>query len=100
LLDSLGKEVFAPAVTLVERPHLSRAPASSWFDDEGVATRDRDVVKEGVLRGYFLGSYSARKLGIEDYRQRGRQSQSDLQSGDLDLPALIRRMGPDCWSPS
>ncbi len=65
LLDSLGKEVFSPIVTLVERPHLPRAPASSWYDDEGVATRDRDVVKDGVLRGYFLGSYSARKLGMK-----------------------------------
>src|SRR6266571_2381554 len=64
LLDSLGKEVFSPIVTIVERPHLARGPASSWFDDEGVATRDRDVVKDGVLRGYFLGSYSARKLGM------------------------------------
>src|SRR5467141_1895268 len=92
LLDSLGKEVFAPVVTLVERPHLPRAPASSWFDDEGVATRDRDVVKEGVLRGYFLGSYSARKLGMKTTGSAGGNHNLILQGGDLDLPALIRRM--------
>src|SRR5260221_513106 len=81
LLDSLGKEVFAPIVTLVERPHLPRAPASSWYDDEGVATRDRDVVKDGVLRGYFLGSYSARKLGMKTTGSAGGNHNLILQGG-------------------
>ena len=65
LLDSLGKPVFSPLINIAERPHLPRAQASSWFDDDGVATRERDVVKNGVLQGYFLGSYSARKLGMQ-----------------------------------
>src|SRR2546422_3561739 len=93
LLDSLGKEVFAPIVTLVERPHLPRAPASSYFDDEGVATRDRDVVKDGVLRGYFLGSYSARKLGMKTTGSAGGNHNLILEGGELDLPALIGKMG-------
>src|SRR6266571_2810863 len=93
LLDSLGKEVFSPIVTLVERPHLKRAPASSWFDDEGVATRDRDVVKEGVLRGYFLGSYSARKLGMKTTGSAGGNHNLILEGGGLDLRGLIRSMG-------
>src|SRR2546421_150411 len=93
LLDSLGKEVFAPIVTLVERPHLPRAPASSWFDDEGVATRNRDVVKEGMLRGYFLGSYSARKLGMKTTGSAGGNHNLILEAGELDLPGLIRTMG-------
>src|SRR5438552_11290589 len=93
LLDSLGKEVFSPIVTIVERPHLARAPASSWFDDEGVATRDRDVVKDGVLRGYFLGSYSARKLGMKTTGSAGGNHNLILQGGDLELSGLIRKMG-------
>jgi PmbA protein len=93
LLDSLGKEVFSPLVTLVERPHLKRAPASSWYDDEGVATRDRDVVKEGVLRGYFLGSYSARKLGMKTTGSAGGNHNLILEGGKLDLPGLIKTMG-------
>jgi len=93
LLDSLGKEVFAPIVTLVERPHLSRAQASSWYDDEGVATRDRDVVKDGVLRGYFLGSYSARKLGMKTTGSAGGNHNLILGGSELDLPGLIRKMG-------
>jgi len=93
LLDSLGREIFSPLVTLVERPHLPRAPASSWYDDEGVATRDRDVVKEGVLRGYFLGSYSARKLGMKTTGSAGGNHNLILEGGKLDLPGLIRKMG-------
>jgi PmbA protein len=93
LLDSLGKEVFAPIVTLLERPHLPRAPASSWFDDEGVATRDRDVVKGGVLRGYFLGSYSARKLGMKTTGSAGGNHNLILEGGELDLAGLVRKMG-------
>jgi len=93
LLDALGKEVFSPIVTLIERPHVPRAQASSWYDDEGVATRDRDVVKDGVLRGYFLGSYSARKLGMKTTGSAGGNHNLILQSGDLDLPGMIRKMG-------
>ena len=48
-----------------ERPHILKALASSPFDNEGVATRDRDLVRDGVLQGYVLGSYSARKLGLK-----------------------------------
>jgi len=93
LVDALGKTVFSPIVTLVERPHLPRGQASSWYDDEGVATRDRDVVRDGVLRGYFLGSYSARKLGMKTTGSAGGNHNLVLQGGDLDLPGLIRKMG-------
>ena len=93
LLDQLGKEIFSPMVTLIERPHLPRAQASSWYDDEGVATRDRDVVKGGELRGYFLGSYSARKLGMKTTGSTGGNHNLILQGGELDLPGLIRKMG-------
>ncbi|HVQ61206.1 MAG TPA: metallopeptidase TldD-related protein, partial [Burkholderiales bacterium] len=93
LVDALGKAIFSPLVTLEERPHLLRGQASSWYDDEGVATRERDVVKDGVLRGYFLGSYSARKLGMKTTGSAGGNHNLILQGGDLDLPGLIRKMG-------
>jgi PmbA protein len=64
LLDSLGTQVLAPCVTIDERPHLARGLASAPYDDEGVATADRRLVDAGVLQGYVLGSYSARKLGL------------------------------------
>ena len=92
LLDSLGKQVFSPIVHIVERPHLPRAMASSYFDDDGVATHERDVVRAGVLQGYFLGTYSARKLGMKSTGNAGGNHNLILEPGDLDLPALIRRM--------
>jgi PmbA protein len=93
LLDSLGKEIFSPVVNLIERAYLARGQASAWFDDDGVATRDRDVVKDGVLRGYFLGSYSARKLGMKTTGNAGGNHNLILKGGDLDLSGLIREMG-------
>ena len=65
LVDSLGREVFAPNVYIEERPFERQGAASTPFDDEGVATHERVVVRAGVLEGYFLGSYSARKLGMK-----------------------------------
>ena len=64
LLDSAGQQVFPEFLQLTERPHIAKALGSSPFDDEGVATRDRDLVLNGVLQGYILDSYSARKLGL------------------------------------
>jgi PmbA protein len=65
LLDSAGQQLFPPFLQMQERPHLPRALASAPFDSEGVATRDRELVRNGVLDGYVLGSYSARKLGLK-----------------------------------
>ena len=93
LLDSLGKQVFAPHVSIREEPHLPRGRASAPFDNEGVATVPRDVVKDGVVAGYFLGSYSARKLGLVTTGNAGGSHNLVVSHGDDDLPALLRRMG-------
>jgi PmbA protein len=65
LLNSAGQQVFPTNFSIAERPHLPKAMASAPFDDEGVATRDRELVAEGILTGYILSSYSARKLGLQ-----------------------------------
>jgi PmbA protein len=65
LLGAAGEQVLPASIQMQERPHLQRALASSPFDGEGVATRDRELVRDGVLQGYVLGSYSARKLGLK-----------------------------------
>ncbi len=93
LLDSLGKQVFSPIVDIVERPHLPRGMASSYFDDDGVATHDRDVVRAGALQGYFLSTYSARKLGLKSTGNAGGNHNLILKPGEHDLPGLIRQMG-------
>jgi PmbA protein len=93
LLDSLGQPIFAPLVQIHDIPDVKRGLASSPFDDEGVATRRRDIVRDGVLQGYFLGSYSARKLGMRSTGNAGGNHNLVIDSTGEDFPALLRRMG-------
>ena len=65
LLDAAGKQVFPSFLQIYERPHIPKGLASNPFDDEGAATKDRDLIRDGVLDGYVLGSYSARRLGLK-----------------------------------
>ena len=93
LLDSLGQQIFPDFVQISERPHIRGAFASSPFDDDGVATHDREVVKNGVLQGYFLSTYSARKLGMVTTGNAGGSHNLLVQSGRHDLNGLLREMG-------
>ena len=93
LLDSRGKQVFPAHLSIREEPHLIRGQASAPFDDEGVATRPRDVVRDGVVQGYFLGSYSARKLGLVSTGNAGGNHNLVVTHGEDDLAGLLRRMG-------
>ena len=93
LLDRLGQAVFSPQVTLLEEPHIPGEMASAYFDAEGVATAPRRVVEAGVLNGWFLSSYSARKLGLETTGNAGGNHNLILQSGADDFEALLKRMG-------
>ncbi|HNA67496.1 MAG TPA: metalloprotease PmbA [Rhodocyclaceae bacterium] len=92
LLDSLGKPVFPGHIQISERPHLPKAFASSAFDDDGVATRDREVIVDGVLQGYFLSTYSARKLGLETTGNAGGSHNLLVKPGAHDLDGLVRQM--------
>lgn len=93
LVDQLGQRLFPPWLQLVERPHIPRGLGSTAFDAEGVATRDSDLVRDGVLARYILGSYSARKLGLQSTGNAGGVQNIVLEPGADDLPALLRRMG-------
>ena len=76
-----------------ERPHLPGGSASSPFDDESVATHDRDLVVDGVLQGYILSSYSGRKLGMPTTGNAGGSHNLIVASGDLDFRGLLKEMG-------
>src|SRR5271163_1050283 len=65
LLNSAGEQVFPAGFSIAERPHIHKAMGSAPFDEEGVATHDRELVTDGVLTGYILSSYSARKLALK-----------------------------------
>jgi len=93
LLDSAGTKVFADAVNLSELPHLAKGLASAPFDEEGVATHPREVVRAGVLQGYFLGSYSARKLKLKSTGNAGGNHNLVLQDTGLDFRGLLKTMG-------
>ena len=97
LNDSLGQQVFGKDIDLREDPHVPRGKGSAPFDDEGVRTRAREVVSGGVVQGYFLSSYSARKLGMKTTGHAGGAqnlafTHRGTQPGD-DLEAMLRKLG-------
>lgn len=92
LLDSLGRQVFSDQIRIHEEPFLKKALGSASFDSEGVATRARDIVKDGVLQGYVLSSYSARRLGLQTTGNAGGVHNLVIEPGRHSLADLIREM--------
>lgn len=97
LVDSLGKEIFPKHLSITEDPHIKGAMGSSPFDEEGVRTQARDLVRDGVLQGYLLSTYTARKLGMTTTGNAGGSHNLELTSSLTrrkdDLPAMLRKMG-------
>jgi PmbA protein len=93
LLDHLGKPVMPDFIDIVERPLIPGGLGSAAFDSDGVATRDRDVVKGGVLQGYFLSTYTARKLGMQTTANAGGSHNLIITPGEHDLDGLLAKMG-------
>ena len=93
LPDSLGKAVFAPIVQMRDLPLIPKGIASGAFDEEGVATQTRDIVKDGVVQGYFLATYSARKLGMKSTGNAGGNHNLIMQDTGEDFAALLKKMG-------
>ena len=88
LLDHLGKPVFPDFMHIHEQPLLKKALGSAPYDSEGVATAARDIVKDGILQGYVLNSYAARKLGMQTTGNAGGVHNLTIGPGDKDLAAL------------
>ena len=93
LLDSLGTQIASNLLNIEELPHLKKGLASSPFDSEGVATKPRKLVENGVLQGYVLGSYSARKLGMTTTGNAGGSHNLIVQSTGQNLAELLKLMG-------
>lgn len=92
LLESLGQQIFAPHIQIREEPRLIKGLASAPFDNEGVTTRPRELVQDGVLQGYLLSSYAARKLNMQTTGNAGGNHNLLLQSGELGLAGLLNTM--------
>lgn len=92
LLDHVGKPVFPSWMQIAERPRIPRGHGSTAFDSEGVATRDSDLVADGVLARYILGSYSARKLGLRSTGNAGGVHNVVVKPGGDDFAAMLKRM--------
>jgi len=97
LLDSLGTQIFPSHIQVVEDPHIIGAVGSSPFDDEGVKTQKRNVVTDGVLQGYFLSTYSARKLGMRTTGNAGGSHNLSLTSSLTkradNFAGMLKKMG-------
>ena len=92
LLDQLGQPVFSSNIRIDDVPDIRKGLASGAFDGEGVKTQRRTIVENGVLQGYFLGTYSARKLGMHTTGNAGGTHNLIVQPGELDFEGLLKKM--------
>src|SRR6266404_31773 len=94
LLNAAGQQIFPAFLQMHERPHIPKGLASNPFDDEGAATNDRELVRAGVLEGYVLGSYSARRLGLKTTGNAGGIHNLIVATpgSALDKRSFLRRM--------
>ena len=93
LQDTVGKQLFPEWMGMSERPFIPRGPASTAFDAEGVKTRERDIIESGILTGYVLGSYSARRLGLETTGNAGGVHNLIVEPGQFSAKELLQQMG-------
>ena len=92
LLNSLGEKVASDHLTIEEDPFLLRGDASSMFDDEGVATHKRLLIDQGIVNGYLLSSYSARKLGMQSTGNAGGAHNLIVKTSNKNLQDLMKTM--------
>ncbi|MDP3858981.1 MAG: metalloprotease PmbA [Stagnimonas sp.] len=93
LIGKLDSPVFAPGISVLQRPFIPRGAGSAAFDGEGVAARERSLVEDGVLRGWLLGSYAARKLGLASTGNASGAYNVVVPPGAKGFEDLLKEMG-------
>ena len=93
LLDKKGEQVFANHINIREQPYMEKALGSAPFDNDGVATKERDIIKDGILQDYVLSGYSARKLGLQTTGNAGGVHNLVIEPGQNSLEEMIKDMG-------
>lgn len=92
LLNAAGEQIFPEFMQIQERPHIPKGMASAPYDAEGVATKDREIVTDGVLQGYVMSSYSARRLGLQTTGNAGGTHNLLVPGNAADMAELMRMM--------
>ena len=92
LLNSVGEKVFPEFIRLHEQPHLPGGFSSACFDKEGVVTKDRDIVTDGVVQSYILSSYTARQLGLQTTANAGGTHNLTLESTGQSFDELLKEL--------
>ena len=92
LLDKKGEQVFAKHITIKEQPHMKKALGSAPFDNDGVSTKERAIVSNGVLQDYVLSGYSARKLGLQTTGNAGGVHNLVVTPGQHNLQSMLKEM--------
>ncbi len=93
LLNALDTQVFPEFIRIYEQPHLKGALGSAAYDGEGIATKSRDIVSDGILRSYVLSTYSARKLGLQSTGNAGGVRNLSITTSDLNLKGMLKQLG-------
>jgi len=92
LLDALDTRILPEFIHIHEQPHLKMALGSAVYDSEGVTTTNRDIVTGGILKGYVLSSYSARKLGMKTTGNAGGVHNLTIDSGENNFEAMLEQL--------
>ena len=93
LVDSKDKKICPEFISIREEPHLKRGFSSCYFDAEGVETVPRCIVENGVLKGYLLSSYSARRLGLDTTGNAGGHHNLIVEpTADENLESMIKNI--------
>jgi PmbA protein len=93
LLDSLDTQIMPDFVRIHEQPLLVGGMGSASYDAEGVATKARDIVSDGILRSYILSTYSARKLNMQTTGNAGGVHNLTVESGEQDFAGMLNLLG-------
>ena len=93
LLNAIGKVIASPQLTIIENPFLKRGNASTYFDDDGVKVKERVVVDQGILNGYFLSTYTANKLNLVSTGNAGGAHNLLIKSSNINFKDLLMKMG-------